>query len=96
MPTEPTPRLDRLRSDPRHRAARARLALAAVLHAEIERLDISIHELARRCGLSHQTLRPYFAGEREPGLSRVIAMEHALAPERGPGWLTAWVAGRLR
>lgn len=91
-----TPRLDNLRRDPRHRAARARLALSAVLHAEIDRLDITIHEVAKRCGLTHQTIRPYFAGEREPGLSRLIALEHALAPEREPGWLTAWVAGRMR
>lgn len=88
--TEPTPRLDALRADPRHRAARLKLALSRLLRDEIDRLGVTVYELARRSGLPEQSVRDYCAGASEPSLSRALALEAALG--RRPGWLARRLA----
>jgi transcriptional regulator with XRE-family HTH domain len=85
VPTEPTPRLNALRADPRHRAARLKLALSALLWSEIEAKGLTVADVAARSKLSDQTVRNYFAGASEPSLSRALALDAALG--RPPGWL---------
>jgi transcriptional regulator with XRE-family HTH domain len=87
---EPTPSLDKLRADPRHRAARLKLTLSKLLWAEADRLDLSIADVAARSGLSDQTVRDYFAAASEPSLSRALALDAALG--RPAGWLARQVA----
>jgi transcriptional regulator with XRE-family HTH domain len=90
VPPEPTPSLDKLRADPRHRAARLKLLLSELLWSEAERLDVTIADVARRAGLPQQTVRDYFAAAKEPSASRLLALDAAL--DRPKGWLARQLA----
>ncbi len=71
-------------------AGRVKLALSAALWAELERLDITVYELAKRCGLPDDTVRDYTAGASEPSLSRMLALERGIG--RPAGWLAKQVS----
>lgn len=66
-------------------AAKLKLALSELLHAEIERQSTTIHAVALAAGVSDQTVRDVFAGVSLPRLDLVLALEKAL--DRPAGWI---------
>lgn len=70
-------------------SAKLKIALSKLLWAELERLDIDRGELARRSGLSDQTVRDVLAGMTDPSLSRTLAIERGLG--RPAGWIGSQV-----
>lgn len=68
-------------------AAKLKLALSRLLHAEIERLDTTVHAVALAAGVSDQTVRDVFAGASLPRLDLLRAIERAIG--RPHGWLSA-------
>lgn len=71
-------------------ATTVRAKLGVILAAELERLKLSVSELARRAKLPQQTVHEYIAGNSEPSLSRAMALERAM--NRKPGWLSRELA----
>lgn len=74
----------------RYEAAKLKLRLSEVLHAELERIDTNARRLAAAAGLKEQTVRDILAGMSDPSLSRVLALESALG--RPAGWIARKLA----
>lgn len=83
--TKPKPKAKPRPLTPRD-VAEVKLRLSGILFEEIERLDITVGQLAKRAALSDQTCRDIVSGASEPRLSAVMSLEIAI--ERPPGWLT--------
>lgn len=62
-------------------AGRLRLSLEAL--CEIEARDVTITELADRCGQDRQRFGHYFTGARRPPLSMIVKIAEALGVSAG-------------